>query len=246
MNPIDVYNQYVVKQAVLNKEQRKIDNPSSLSASSAGLCHRKHWYMINNSDTKEENVDSLRLMRLGTIMGEDFAQAIDDYDTEGFEIYQETLLESKELNVVGHLDLLIVDADNKGWLYDWKTANTFKYKNIFSGKDSNPSINYELQLGTYGKIAVDMGLCEEIVHLGLVYYNKNDSRMEEKVISLDVISDAVKYWGYVGLNIMSEPPFEEGESPVYKWECGKYCNYAHICPSPLNKEYDKIKKGVKL
>ena len=127
----------------------------------------------------------------------------------------------------------------KGYLYDWKTSNSFKFKNIFSGKNSNPSINYELQLGTYALIAVEMGLCDSIVHMGLVYYSKNDSKMQEKQVSRDMIEAAERYWKDVSLSCLGEPSFEEGKSPVYKWECGKYCNYALICPSPLNKDYEK-------
>ena len=31
-----------------------------------------------------------------------------------------------------------------------------------------------------------------------------------------------------------EPNFGLGKVPVYKWECGKYCNYSNVCNSPYN------------
>ena len=62
----------------------------------------------------------------------------------------------------------------------------------------------------------------------------------------DVDDKARKYWESVEQNIRkaSEPlmidiEFKEGVAPVYKWECGKYCDYSRVCPSPLNKEFVK-------
>jgi hypothetical protein len=240
IDPIETYNNYVIKEAEKGKEQRKKDNPTSMFAgSSSGLCHRKHWYVLKEQEQKPENVDSLRLMRLGTVMGEDFYEAMDKIDSPDVEIYQETLLKSSSLNVVGHLDLLVVDKETGiGKLYDWKTSNSFKFKSIFSGKEVEIS-SYHYQLGTYGYIAIEMGLCRAIGHMGLIYYSKNDSQMKELPVSTDMIEKSHIYWKDVMVNTLGEPEFKMGESPAYKWECGKYCNYAHVCPSPLNKEYKK-------
>ena len=244
VNPIKIYEDWVLHQDVENKKSRKKDNPDKYEASSAGLCMKKHYYRSIGAEQKGADIDGLRIMRLGTIMGEDFAEGIDHckdkYPEHKF--YQETLLKSDRLNVAGHLDLLIVDENNKGYLYDWKTANSFKYKSIFNG--TNSTRNNELQVGTYAIMAVDMGLCDEIVHLGLLYYSKNDSKMAELGISLSVIKEAEEYWAKTidlvkeHTTSLTEPQWDNGQVPVYKWECGKYCNFSKICNCPLNKEYE--------
>ena len=76
--------------------------------------------------------------------------------------------------------------------------------------------------------------------MALLYYSKNDSKMKEYVIPSDAMDRARDYWSEVEKNIeMKDISFEEGIAPVYKWECGKYCDYSLICPSPLNKEFAK-------
>ena len=168
-------------------------------------------------------------------------------DDSDITCFREVYLQSKKLGVGGHMDLLLVDKDNKGYLWDWKTANSFKFKTIFGRKDYGPvSNNYELQVATYGLLIEENKLCDEIVHLGLLYYNKDTSVIKEKLVDLSYMRKAEEYW----LNVkndtntfLTEPNFGIGKVPVYKWECGKYCSYSHICESPFNKE--KESKNVK-
>ena len=240
INPIEVYNDYLIKKDAEHQIERKKDNPNSFEASSAGLCMKKHYYKKIEAPKKPVDSDSLRIMRLGTIMGEDFAKALDGIDSPNTEIYQELLVESKKLGVVGHLDLLIVE-DGKGYLYDWKTANSFKFKKVFTSTETN---NSALQVGTYANAVLEMGVCEEIVHMGLLYFNKNDSKMKELILNMDNIDKAKKYWESTNklvkyaIDDQMEPEWATGSVPVYKWECGKYCNYSKICNCPLNKEYE--------
>ena len=244
VNPIQVYEDWVLFQDVENKKGRKKDNPDKFEASSAGLCMKKHYYRAIGAEQKGADIDGLRIMRLGTIMGEDFANAIEHYEQcySDHKFYQETLLKSDKLGVAGHLDLLIVDDKGNGALYDWKTANSFKYKSIFKG--SNDTNNNALQVGTYAIMAIEMGLCKKITHLGLLYYSKNDSKMQELGLSLDVMQEAQEYWDKsrilvdTHMSALTEPEWENGSVPVYKWECGRYCNYSKICNCPLNKEYE--------
>ena len=186
INPIEVYNDYLIKKDAEHQIERKKDNPNSFEASSAGLCMKKHYYKKIEAPKKPVDSDSLRIMRLGTIMGEDFAKALDGINSPNTEIYQELLVESKKLGVVGHLDLLIVE-DGKGYLYDWKTANSFKFKKVFTSTETN---NSALQVGTYANAVLEMGVCKEIVHMGLLYFNKNDSKMKELILNMD----RVGYW----------------------------------------------------
>ena len=245
INPIETYNEYLKEINGYEQKKRLKDNPDRLSASGAGMCHRKHYYNINKGEKKPISEDSLRILRLGSVMGEEFRKAIDNValDDTNLSIYQETLLSSDSLMVRGHCDLLLVE-NGIGKMYDWKTCNSFKFKHIENG--NHKSENYELQVGTYCIMALEMGLCKEINHMAILYYSKHDSKMREYVIQEDAIDRAREYWKSVYLNIRkaSEPlmidiEFKEGIAPVYKWECGRYCDYSRICPSPLNKEFVK-------
>ena len=245
INPIETYNAYLQEINGYEQEKRHKDNPDSYSASGAGLCHRKHYYNIHKYKKKPISDDSLRILRLVTIMGEDFRRAIDNVvlDNPKMSVYQETLMSSKTFNIKGHCDLLLVE-NGIGKMYDWKTCNSFKFKHIING--NHTSENYELQVGTYSLMALEMGLCKEINHMALLYYSKNDSKMKEHIISDDAIDKAKAYWKDVEYNVrmkgeplMKDIEFKEGVAPVYKWECGRYCDYSLVCPSPLNKEFVK-------
>ena len=46
-------NEYVKKQAEDNKMARKLKNEGYLEASSAGMCHKKHYYRRTGATPKE-------------------------------------------------------------------------------------------------------------------------------------------------------------------------------------------------
>ena len=101
--------------------------------------------------------------------------------------------------------------------------------------DKNPSINYELQLATYG-----IGLGNEYditdVDLSIMWYNKDTSAMREENVSNLYMEEAFNYWtelNEVNDNI-SQPeeliPGKDENVPVYNWEC-KYCEFqGKYCP----------------
>tara|TARA_Y100001938_G_C8094118_1_gene436998 strand:+ start:1776 stop:2522 length:747 start_codon:yes stop_codon:yes gene_type:complete len=248
MNPIQIYNDYLIKIDKDHQKKRAVDNPNNnFEASSGGLCMKRHYYKSIGAEKSPTDVDALRTMRLGTVMHNEFEKAIDDaaFQHPNLKIMQEILVESEYLGVTGHLDLLIVDEEGKGSIYDWKTAKSFKFKQVFGGK--NASSNYEIQLGTYASLSLEMGLCKEIKHMGLLYYSKDTSEMAELGVNLSFIKRAEEYWLSVknlvktAIQVNIEPQPENNRVPVYKWECN-YCNYSPICNSPLNKNF----KGGKL
>ena len=246
-NPIKEYNNYIIDKAKQNQEKRKREMGGYIPASQSGMCHRNHFYLSEGQDRKPFVKSSLRIMRLGTVMGEEFEKAMnywfeklnwnEDKKYHG-EIHQEVYMTSDTLGIAGHMDLLFV-YNRVGYLYDWKTANSFKFKMLFNSFDGSPSINYELQLASYGLLAMEEGLCDSIAHLGLLYYNKDNSVIKEKLVPLEYMDKTKMYWDSVkeSTNNLTNPPqFGLGKSPVYKWECGnkgKYCDYSHVCPSPL-------------
>jgi len=258
-NPVEIYDRYL---AVKNEEKsavRRKANYKKYSASGAGLCIRKHWYDYNEYEYAISEPEDVRKMRLGTVMGKDFDDAIQWWiDREmsaqipgnNIKYYYETAVSHKELNLNGHFDLLIVvekpDGPNLvklGYLFDYKTAHSWKFKGLFGSKpDPNPSNNYEFQLGTYGFMIEDSNeFCDKIVHMSNIYINKDNSVIKSKVADLNYMTAARNYWHIVSkYQGQEEPPAfslgESGRAPYKNWECGKYCAFRNHCDSPYKKK----------
>ena len=139
----------------------------------------------------------------------------------------------EELNVRGFYDVVAKHSNNgkQIYLYDIKTCGGWAWKMKFGrSKTINPSIHYELQLGTYG-----YALKEQFGQLDgmfLYYYSKDDSKMRCVEVPLTYISRAYLFWK----NINDEhkqglPQFRVGVSPVQKWQCN-YCQFKEHCNPP--------------
>jgi hypothetical protein len=233
---IKIYNKYLLKKDAESQIKRHKDNPDMMDASSGGLCMRKHYFKVNGYEKKPTDVDSLRIMRLGTIFGNELENVMDDAfkNDLSVEYYQEILLKSDRLKVAGHLDFMII-KDKKAYIYDWKTAKAYKFRNVKKGKSD--ALNYEMQVATYGLMAVEQGLCESVEYLALVYYNKDTSEMFEHKIPLSALKQAEAYWLEVAErteNFKKEPIECINKVPIYRWECGKYCSWSHICEASTN------------
>ena len=268
-DPVDIYMRYLALEDENKLATRAKLNKKKYSASSAGLCYRKHWYDYNNYPriskdiTFKEDREDMRKMRLGTVMGRDFDDAMQWFIDENLkaqipnnniEIYYETAVSHENLNINGHFDLLIVvetvDGPNlvkQGYLYDYKTAHSWKFRNLSKPHlDNNPSNNYEYQLGTYAFMIEDSNeFCDEIVHMENIYINKDDSKICRREAGSQFKEWAKKYWMSVNkYQERSEPPEfsmgDQGRAPYQKWECQhRYCNWADSCPSPYMKENKK-------
>jgi len=232
INIEDIYHDFLLAEGVKHRE--KYDKFSGwFSASSAGSCHRKQWYKINKFEETPPDVRPLRVMRLGTIVHKDLENAVSMYNASNKDdeiIYSEHRIELPEINVVGHLDLAVSTVD-KIYVYDVKTAHSYKWKKIFGRNvDPNPSVNYQLQLGTYA-----LGLMTQLdrkdadVEMGLIWYRKDDSWMKVQLIDEEWIQNAFFYWVELNEAIQEEgkPKIGSYNTPVYNWEC-KYCPYHKI------------------
>ncbi len=231
INIENIYHEFLLAEGVKHKE--KYDKFSGwFSASSAGSCHRKQWYKINNYKEILPEIRPLRVMRLGTIVHTDLETAINKYHDENpeIDIYTEHRIELPDINVVGHLDLA-VSTDDKVYVYDVKTAHSFKWKKMFGRNiDPNPSVNYQLQLGTYALgIVTQLKRKDSNIEMGLIWYRKDDSMMKVQLIDTDWIQNAYFYWVELNEAIQEEgqPKIGSYNTPVYNWEC-KYCNYHKI------------------
>ena len=134
-----------------------------------------------------------------------------------------------DLNVRGFYDAVVETGEI--YLYDFKTCGGYSWKLKFGRKPAfNPSIHYELQLGTYGyAIKEQFGRLDGMY---LYYYNKDTSMMRSVSIPLTYISRAYLFWR----NINDEhkeglPQFRKGVSPVQEWQCN-YCQFLDHCNPP--------------
>ena len=250
----------------------------SFSASAAGHCYKKHMFKITGAPQKEIEARSQRILRLGTIVHQDFEDAIKHYINNGTDLYAtstsgkgkptvyytrvsgeqdktfyvEHRIDIPKYNVVGHLDFAVADKNNKDvYVYDYKTAASFKWSLKFGRKykDKNPNFNYEMQLSTYllglQKHFEEIDFQAKSVQMSIIWYNKDTSRMREEIIQLDYVDMAKSYWeelnewrkeiekqdpnleDYKSVNL-TIPRFKEVGVPFQDWEC-KYCPYEHIC-----------------
>jgi len=200
-----------------------------------------------------------RLLRLGNVVHNDLQQSLEIYnrdiynrdiynrdtisrdksiekekenkEKERFVFHTEEEIIIDELNVRGFYDVVAEKKDKEVYLYDIKTCNDWSWKMKFGRKKTfNPSIHYELQLGTYGyAIKQQMGRLDGMY---LYYYNKNNSSMRCVTVPLTFTSRAYLFWK----NVKDEheqglPPFRKGVSPVQDWQC-KYCQFNSVCNPP--------------
>ena len=161
-------------------------------------------------------------------------------EKEVIEFHTEGEVQIKELNVRGFYDIVadrFLDnlkgniTERKVYLYDIKTCGGWSWKMKFGrNKQMNPSIHYELQLGTYGYAVREM--FGQLDGMFLYYYNKDNSDMRAVEVPLTFVSRAYLFWR----NINDEhkqglPDFRVGVSPVQKWQCS-YCQFKSHCNPP--------------
>ena len=258
-SPIDIvgiYNDYIDHKNEQNRKERYENKEHWYHASGAGSCSRKLYFESVQMEKSKSDINprSSRLLRLGTILHDDFGEALTMYNTMYNTMYKKEIESNKEkekninfhiekeitidsLNVRGFYD--IVAEDGKVYLYDLKSCASYSWTMKFGRKKQfDPSIYYELQLGTYGyAVEKEFG---RIDGMYLLYYNKDNSRMKYVEIPLSFISRAYLFWK----NINDEhkqglPMFKTGVSPVQSWNCS-YCQFLDVC-NPPNKQEIKRK-----
>ena len=242
-DPIKIFDRYVSWVSDAHNISRKKAKELKFTASNAGLCRRKSWYYANNAlEIDKTNATGKRLLHHGTSIGKEFDKAMDWYQLQedcDVKIYSEHPISLNRLELQGSFDLLIVDKDNKGHLYDYKSTNIWNWKQIFGLDESfrSPKDNNEYQLGTYAFMLDEASnLCDEVIEMNLLYYKKDDSVIKKLPVDNEYKSLAELYWTEVyEESKLSEPPVHSQDrySPRYTWECKEiYCNYAHMCNSP--------------
>ena len=248
-----IYSQYLDEKQEKNRKERYEGNEHWYHASGAGSCSRKLYFesveMVQATNEIDERTK--RLLRLGNIVHEDIQNSLtrtlnrdnnrDSLSVEKeiknkekeIEVLIEAEVKIEELNVRGFYDIVAkhVVGEQQVFLYDIKTCGGWSWKMKFGrSKSIDPSIHYELQLGTYGyAIKQQFG---QLDGMYLYYYNKDDSKMRTVQVPLTYISRAYLFWK----NINDEhkqglPRFRTGVSPVQKWQCN-YCQFLDHCNPP--------------
>jgi CRISPR/Cas system-associated exonuclease Cas4 (RecB family) len=236
-----IYDDWLRKGNDLHYKKRYEGNEEWFHGSASGMCMRKHYFQ-HIAKVKPTPVDenTLRLFRLGDLVHNDIQEALMDYASlNASQIMIEREIRIPELNVRGFLDMIVIEDDA---LYDIKTCNAWKWRGLF-GRNPDPDVpvNYNLQLGTYG-LWYEKEYGNKLKKLSLLYYNKDNSRMREKVISTSYIKQAEAYWEDANKKFKKgNPPIELGVAPVYKWECNiKYCNFYQVCGGGLKEKGDDL------
>jgi CRISPR/Cas system-associated exonuclease Cas4 (RecB family) len=252
ISPIDIegiYTDYLDKKQEENRLKRYSGKESWYHASGAGSCSRKLYFESVEQIKPSNPLDAKtkRLLRLGNVLHDDFEKSLVTYNRDIYnrdntrdmpsdkekenkekeiKFHTEEEITIDDLNVRGFYDA-VVETDEI-YLYDFKTCGGYSWKLKFGRKPAfNPSIHYELQLGTYGyAIKEKFG---RIDGMYLYYYNKDTSLMRPVSVPLTFISRAYLFWR----NINDEhkqglPPFRKGVSPVQDWQCN-YCQFLDHC-----------------
>ena len=259
-SPIDIegiYRDFIDLKQEDNNKERYEGNEHWYHASGAGSCSRKLYFQsvekIQPSNAHDDKTK--RLLRLGSVIHDDIQSSLTRAHARTFkgtsnkslnkekenknkekeiEFHVEGEVTIDELNVRGFYDIVAKDntsPEQPVYLYDIKTCGGWSWKMKFGKKKQlNPSIQYELQLGTYG-YAIKQ-LFGRLDGMFLYYYNKDTSDMRAVEVPLTYVSRAYLCWK----NINDEhkqglPNFRVGVSPVQGWQCN-YCQFKDLCNPP--------------
>ena len=271
-SPVDIkeiYKDYALYKREQNRVERYEGNEEWYHASGAGSCSRKIYFesVTQVKPTNEIETKSHRILRLGTILHDDFEKAFKLYNNQVYNslvyttsnntsnnihsskkenknkekitFHLEGEVRIEELNVRGFYDIVAEKKDNGVYLYDLKSTASYSWRMKFGRNKANnePSIHYELQLGTYGyAIQQKFGRLDGMF---LLFYNKDTSQMKQVEIPESFVSRAYLFWKNVNdEHKMGVPMFRKGVSPVQAWQC-KYCQFLDHCNPPNIKELKK-------
>ena len=268
VNIKEIYNDYALFKREQNRINRYKGNEDWYHASGAGSCSRKLYYesVEKAEPTNPIERKSHRILRLGTILHDDFEEAFKLYNNkvynslvyntsnntsintgskkeiknkEKIQFHMEDEVKLEDLNVRGFYDLVAIKNDSAVYLYDLKSSASYSWKMKFGRNKANNelSIHYELQLGTYGlAVKEKFGSLDGMF---LLFYNKDNSQMKQVEVPISFVSRAYLFWKNINdEHKMGVPMFRQGVSPVQSWQC-RYCQFLDHCNPPNIKELKK-------
>ena len=246
-----VYAQYIRAENKKNTQERYVGKEHYYHASGAGKCSRQLYFqsVAKVEPTNLPNSTADRVMRLGTVLHKEIENSLlysnnininiknnitnknitENIRSDEYIAEEEIVIE--ELSVRGFFDFLLNDG-SEFFLYDLKSAASYSFTRVFDAAKPYTMKHHELQLCTYGyAIKEKYGRLDGMY---LMYYNKNTSVIKYKEVPLSMLNSAYLFWANINKQHSSGlPGFEDGVSPVMKWECD-YCNFLEHCKPPTN------------
>ena len=117
--------------------------------------------------------------------------------------------------------------------YPWKKKFGLK-----KNREPNPSIKYELQVGTYA-LGLESKLSLPVDNIDITYYKKDDSSFKFVNIDKKYKKKAKEYWEEVATvckqSLRDIEPGEHLGVPFESWECN-YCQYKKYMPFTIYKK----------
>jgi len=196
INIENIYADFLDKENEKHREQYK-HHEDWFSASSAGTCFKKQ--LLKRAGKQEPPFDARvsRLLRLGTIVHRDIQKSILNslmMSNIDYEIMMEKKVELPDLNVVGHVDVAVLDKINNNLkVIDIKTCASYKWRMKFGRKpDPKGNPKYNMQLATYTKALINKFNVFGTVEMSLLWYNKDTSALREENVNNSWMKDAIK------------------------------------------------------
>ena len=139
MNIIEIYKSWLEHNQDINTRRRYLGKEKYFQASSAGSCFKKQLFKYQNIPSEKDFDDkTMRVFRLGTILHDDFEQAIKHHmlnnisSQQRYIIFLEKEVINESLNVRGHLDFAYIDRDsNTLTVADLKSAKAYQWQKKF-------------------------------------------------------------------------------------------------------------------
>jgi CRISPR-associated protein Cas4 len=224
----------MIKEMLLESLEKRVKEEDKkyqgkVRVSSLAICPLKAVYEMLGI-TPEINREKLPILTIGSRLHEMLQEFLPVEEAE-----KEFRRNYKGLEIIGHIDGIMIDSTGEKFIVEFKTIADKRY-----GKkttvDYLPSYNHILQAHFYMRMAkikkaVLVYLLKssgEVVEFGIPY---NEEVEKEMLKILDDILDLVKNPDKNPVDIYRKTKNDKKE----KWKC-EYCFYKHIC-SNMEKDY---------
>ena len=273
-SPIDVkkiYNDYALFQREQNRINRYEGNESWYHGSGAGSCSRKLYFESVEfaRPTNEIERKSHRILRLGTILHDDFEKAFELYNNQFYNslVYNTSNTTSNNTSnntsskkenknkekIKFHLEEevtieelnvrgfydMVAEKDGKIYLYDLKSSASYSWTMRFGRNKSTNNVSIHYELQLG---TYGYAIREKFGRLDgmfLLFYNKDNSQIKEVEIPESYISRAYLFWRNINDEHKMGLPMFRKGVSPVQAWQCKYCQFLDYCNPPNIKELRK-------